>query len=225
MTIGIIDLHTHSFFSDGVLSPAELVQRAVHAGYTGIAITDHVDASNCEHVIGALKNFCLKTNPYLSINVIPGVEITHVPPGQIKELVVFARRAGAKLVVLHGETICEPVPPGTNKAGIEAGIDILAHPGLITAEEAALAAEKGVYLEITARRSHGLGNGRVLEFARKYSAPFVLNTDAHSPGDLFSEEWRKKVAFGAGMTEAEYDTVNKTMKGILQKLAPGYHSV
>ena len=37
----MIDLHTHSFFSDGVLSPSELIRRAVVKGYKAIAITDH----------------------------------------------------------------------------------------------------------------------------------------------------------------------------------------
>jgi putative hydrolase len=225
MVDGIIDLHTHTFFSDGVLSPAELVQRAENAGYAGIALTDHADASNLEYVITSLVAFCRETSRFLSVKVIPGVEITHVPPAQVKELVLRARQAGAVIVVLHGETICEPVAPGTNRAGIEAGIDILAHPGLITEEDVKLAAEKGVYLEISARHSHGLGNGRVLHFARKYHAPLVLNTDTHSPGDLFSTEWHKKVAFGAGMTEEEYDKVNRTMKQILLKLAPENHIV
>jgi putative hydrolase len=225
MNGGIIDLHTHTFFSDGVLSPAELVRRAEYAGYTGIAITDHVDASNLESVITSMIAFCRKTGPFLSVKVIPGVEITQVPPAQVKELVRRARQAGAGIVLLHGETICEPVAPGTNRAGILAGIDILAHPGLITEEDAKLAAEKGVHLEISARHSHGLGNGRVLYYARKYNASLVLNTDTHSPEDLFSAEWHKKVAFGAGMTEEEYDRVNKTMKQILLKLAPDNHPV
>jgi len=37
----MIDLHTHSLFSDGELIPSELVSRAAAAGYRAIAITDH----------------------------------------------------------------------------------------------------------------------------------------------------------------------------------------
>jgi len=47
----MIDLHTHSFFSDGVLLPAELVRRAEHIGYSVIGITDHVDQSNLDFVV------------------------------------------------------------------------------------------------------------------------------------------------------------------------------
>ena len=37
----MIDLHTHTFFSDGVLIPSELFQRARAKGYHTIAVTDH----------------------------------------------------------------------------------------------------------------------------------------------------------------------------------------
>ena len=184
---GIIDLHTHTFFSDGLLSPAELVRQAEHRGYSAIAITDHVDASNIEHVLSSMIKFCKQTQPFYNMTILPGCEITHVPPKQIKSLVTLARSMGAGIVVLHGETICEPVPPGTNLAGIKAGIDILAHPGLITEEEVKLATERGVYLEISGRHSHGLGNGRVFQLARKFSAQCALNTDTNAPGDLFTQ--------------------------------------
>ena len=36
------DFHTHTFLSDGVLAPTELIQRAVNKGYKVIAVTDHV---------------------------------------------------------------------------------------------------------------------------------------------------------------------------------------
>jgi len=221
----MIDLHTHTFFSDGLLSPAELVRRAEYNNYRAIAITDHVDSSNIDSVIVRICRFCEETQPFLKIKLIPGIELTHIPVGQISNLVRKARLKGAKLIVLHGETVCEPVPPGTNKAGIEAGVDILAHPGLITEKEARLAASKGVFLEISGRYSHGLGNGHVLQLARKVKAKFILNTDAHAPGDLFTPEWRKKVAFGAGMTDSELSSVDQDMKLLVQKCIPEYFNV
>ena len=47
----MIDLHTHSLFSDGELLPSELIRRAYITGYTALAITDHVDSSNIDFVI------------------------------------------------------------------------------------------------------------------------------------------------------------------------------
>ena len=51
----MIDLHTHSLYSDGELIPAELWRRAQVKGYRYLAITDHVDASNFEVVLPASK--------------------------------------------------------------------------------------------------------------------------------------------------------------------------
>jgi hypothetical protein len=56
--------------------------------------------------------------------LIPGVELTSVPPRKIAALAEKARSLGAKWVVVHGETIMEPVAPGTNRAAIEAKADL-----------------------------------------------------------------------------------------------------
>jgi putative hydrolase len=164
--------------------------------------------------------FARETQAYLKVRIIPGVELTHLPPGQVAGLVRRARQLGARLVVLHGETICEPVALGTNRAGIEAGVDILAHPGLISEEEVRLAASSGVHLEISARYSHGLGNGRVAALAREAGALLVIDSDAHSPSDLLSPNVREKVAFGAGLTADEVERINKTMISLVEKLVP-----
>jgi putative hydrolase len=216
----MIDLHTHTFLSDGVLGPAELVRRAEHAGYRAIGITDHADASNLDDLISALVQFVRETQPFMKIRIIPGVELTHVPPGQISGLVRRARQLGARLVLVHGESVCEPVALGTNRAGIEAGIDVLAHPGIISEEEVRLAASNGVCLEISARFCHGLGNGRVVSLARDAGAAMVINSDAHSPSDILTPNWRERVAFGSGLTADEMERINKTMISLVEKLVP-----
>ncbi|MBI5816667.1 MAG: histidinol phosphate phosphatase domain-containing protein [Nitrospinae bacterium] len=198
----MIDLHTHSLFSDGELIPSELVRRAEAIGYRTIAITDHVDYSNYGAVIPAIARFAAEM-AVAPIKVLPGAEITHAPPWQIGKLVRLCREAGAKIVVVHGETIVEPVAPGTNKAAIEACVDILAHPGLISEEEAALAAKNGVALEISGRGGHSFTNGHVAAIARKCGAGLVFNTDTHSPRDLMGRQTATGVARGAGMTEEE----------------------
>ncbi|MFO7596138.1 MAG: histidinol phosphate phosphatase domain-containing protein [Desulfocurvibacter africanus] len=200
----MFDLHTHSIFSDGVLIPAELARRARTAGYRGIAITDHVDASTMGMVIDGLKKMTRQYGPLMDLDILLGVEITHVPPGLIPDMIQEARALGAQLVVVHGETIVEPVATGTNLAAIEGGCDVLAHPGLITPQEAALAAERGVHLEITTRKGHSLTNGHVAVLAREAGAMLVIDNDAHEPGDLVSREMRKKIALGAGLSLDEY---------------------
>ncbi|TVR01263.1 MAG: histidinol phosphate phosphatase domain-containing protein [Desulfovibrionales bacterium] len=200
----MIDLHTHTLFSDGALLPAELARRAKAAGYQAMAFTDHVDSSNLFLVLENVGRVAAQGAAYLGLDILLGVELTHVPPGLIPELVATARMNGAQLVLAHGETIVEPVERGTNLAAIDAGVDILAHPGLITPEEMELAVERGVYLEITTRKGHSLTNGHVAAMARRFGAKLVINNDAHAPEDLVSRDRRQRVALGAGLTQDEY---------------------
>ena len=214
----MIDLHTHSIFSDGELIPAELAQRAHAAGYKVIAITDHVDHSNIDFIIPRIIRVCSKITEDGKIKVLPGVEITHVAPAQIADLADEARKLGAKVIVVHGQTIVEPVPAGTNLAALKSPIDILAHPGILTEEEARLAADRGIYLEITTRRGHSFANGHVAQIARKFKAGLVLNNDAHSPADFAGSEKALSIARGAGMTDDEISAMFENSRRMVQKL-------
>jgi histidinol phosphatase-like PHP family hydrolase len=196
----MIDLHTHSTFSDGELIPSELVRRAVFHGYTAIAITDHVDFTNVEHILSCMKNIKSLEDDY-DIRIFPGVELTHVPPGKMPKLVDMARKLGAEIVVVHGETTVEPVPPGTNHTAVTLDIDILAHPGLITVEDAELARDNGICLEITSRNGHNRTNGHVARIAKETGASLVVDTDTHAPHDLITDEVALKIAMGAGLDE------------------------
>jgi histidinol phosphatase-like PHP family hydrolase len=198
------DLHTHTIFSDGELIPSELLRRAEVIGLKAIAFTDHADASNIDFIISKIIKVCNELNKLKKIKCLPGVEITHCPPPSIQSLVKKARNLGAKVVVVHGETIVEPVEKGTNIAAIRSRVDILAHPGLITDDEVKEAVKNGVFLEISGRKGHSLGNGHVVNMAKKYGAKLIVNSDAHSPDDLASPQILKKIALGAGVTEKEY---------------------
>ncbi len=213
----MIDLHTHSIFSDGELIPAESSQRAFAAGYKTIAITDHADFSNIDLILPRIIKVSAKITMRGKIQVIPGVELTHVDPADIGILAAEARNLGAKIVIVHGETITEPVPDGTNLAAISAGVDILAHPGLISDQEAALAAEKGIYLEITTRRGHAFANGHVVQMARKYNVKLVLNNDAHAPGDFVGIKMATSVAKGAGLSDEEIAIMFENSKKLVQR--------
>ena len=213
----MIDLHTHSIFSDGELVPSELAQRACAAGYSTIAITDHADHSNIDFIIPRIIRVCEIITAKGNIQVLPGLELTHVDPADIAPLVSEARKLGAKILIVHGETLTEPVPPGTNLAAIQAGADILAHPGLITEEEGRLAASKGVYLEITTRRGHSLTNGHVASVARKCGALLVLNNDTHAPGDFVGPQMAANIARGAGMSEEEVNAMFNNSKNLIQR--------
>ncbi|HXK44602.1 MAG TPA: histidinol phosphate phosphatase domain-containing protein [bacterium] len=216
----MIDLHTHSLLSDGVLLPSELARRAEEKGYIAMAITDHVDASNFDYVIPAIVKFCEAINKSMEIKVVPGCEITHVPPQDIKDLVKECRKCGAKIVVVHGETPVEPVKKGTNSAALESDIDILAHPGLLTEQEATVAASKKIAIEITTRKGHSLGNGNVAKLWKKYQFPVVLDTDTHSPEDLVSINFARTVLMCAGLDQQDTDIVFSTSLSIAKRFFP-----
>ena len=214
----MIDLHTHSILSDGELLPSELARRAVVVGYKIIGISDHADSSNLETVISSLLGLKKRTAYYENITIVPGVEITHVPPHLIGEVIAEARKLGALYVVVHGETLAEPVEEGTNREAILGGADILAHPGLITEEDANLARERGVLLEITARKGHSLSNGHVAKLALKVGAALIYDTDSHSPGDLTREETARKIVMGAGLSVDYFPVMQQNALDLVKRV-------
>jgi len=213
----MIDLHTHSFFSDGELIPSELIRRAEAIGYKAIALTDHVDSSNIDLVVPKIVSALKQLKGFISIEAIPGAEITHAPPQIIHELVKEARHLGARIVVVHGETLVEPVSPGTNRAAIEATADILAHPGIISEEDLLLAKEKGVTLEITSRKGHALSNGYVAKEAMRFGVPLCINTDAHIPSDLITKEFAIRILLASGIEKNRIDSIFDNSKALVQK--------
>lgn len=211
------DLHTHTLLSDGVLLPSELARRAESCGYQTIAFTDHVDASNIESIVAAVIRVCVDINRSSPVRAIPGVEVTHVAPALVADMIALARRLGARLVVVHGETLVEPVAPGTNRAAIEGGADILAHPGLLSREDAMRAKERGVAVEISARRGHCLGNGRTALLWREYRFPLVVDSDAHASEDLLPASFAVQVLQGSGIAAAETDGILETGRTIAMR--------
>lgn len=216
---GMIDLHSHTLLSDGVLVPSELVRRAEVKGYTVLAITDHVDVSNVTQVVGQLVTACEKLNGRTKVKVIPGCEVTHVPLALMEEVVVNARAAGAQLVVVHGETVAEPVLPGTNRRALELDIDVLAHPGLISKTDAALAAKQGIALELSTRRGHCWANGHVARMALEVGARLIIDTDSHAPEDLVTRDQAEAIAQGAGLRAADVAKLFTTAAQLVDRTA------
>lgn len=212
-----IDLHTHTFYSDGVLIPSELVYRCKLAGCEAVAITDHVDYTNYKTAVKVIKEAAPRLSDRYGIEVLPGAEITYVPPEDIAEIVRDVRAAGARIVVVHGETPAENVPPGTNLSAIKAGCDILAHPGYITEEEALLAAQNEVFLELTTRAGHKEANNIVAQRALKAGAKLVINTDGHAPADIISEEKVMDILNVCGMDRDYYNTLIGNSRELIKR--------
>jgi len=191
--------------SDGELICSEQIRRAQTHGYAAIAISDHVDESNIDFVLSSLTKFVDNESSFFEgIKILKGVEITHVPPLLIDKLAKHAKENGADIVLVHGETIVEPVFQKTDYYAVSSKyVDILAHPGLITEEEVALAASNGVFLELSARKGHSLSNGHVAKLAQKYDAKLLVNSDAHGPDDFLDYDFSLKVAMSAGLNKEE----------------------
>ena len=201
-----IDFHIHSIFCDGMLLPAAIAREAEVKGHSAIAISDHVDASNLEEVLAALTKFVKKQGKTLPVQVLPGVELSYLRPDLIKDYAKRARKLGAKIVIVHGQSPVEPVIPGTNIESVKLKglVDILAHPGnTLTEEEAVLAKENGIYLELSTRRGHKEGNRHVAQMAMKTGAKLLVNTDSHNETDMITQEQAYQVALDAGLTEEE----------------------
>lgn len=196
----LFDFHMHTTLSDGVLLPMELLRRAIAQGYTAMGMSDHSSASTMERVIAEARRDCDLALQYWNFHALAGVELTHCPPEAIADLAAQAKAFGAQYVVVHGETLVEPVPPGTNLAACMCSdVDVLGHPGMIIPEAIAASVENSVFIEITRRQGHCLGNGHVARLCIEAGAAMIVDTDTHTPGDLLTENFARTVALGAGI--------------------------
>ena len=211
------NLHAHTFLSDGELLPSEVAVRYQDKGYKTIAITDHADYSNIKQISKAIVEFCKRWPKNSTIKVLPGVELTHLPPEQFKPLAALARKAGIKIIIAHGETPVEPVAKNTNHLALLADIDILAHPGLISDEDTQLAKKRGIFLEITSRRGHRQANAHVIKQAGKFGAKLILNNDSHSPEDIISPAELINVGLDLGLTQNAIDKIYQDVKELIIK--------
>lgn len=201
----LYDFHTHTFNSDGILSPIELIRRAFVKGYSAIAITDHVALGSLGRVIKETSDDCALARDYWDILAIPGVELTHIPPRAIPEVAKKAKEMGAWLVVVHGETSVEPVEKGTNLAAVQSPyVDILAHPGLITIEEASLAAQNNIFLELTSRSGHSASNAHVASVSQQTKARLLVNSDAHDESNLLTPSLLESILRQANVNQRQH---------------------
>jgi putative hydrolase len=211
------NLHAHTFLSDGDLLPSEVAVRYQDKGYKVIAITDHADYSNIKQIVKSITEFCKRWPKNSLIKVLPGVELTHLPPQQFKPLAALARKEGIKIIIAHGETPVEPVAEETNHLALLADIDILAHPGLISDVDAQLAKDRGIFLEITSRKGHRQTNAHVINQARKFGAKLILNNDSHTPEDIISPAELTQVGLDFGLTQNEINKIKDDVKILLTR--------
>lgn len=216
------DFHAHTFLTDGNAAATDMWHQAVQIGHRALAITDHLYTEDPRPMMERLlqEQAAFEVEGF---STLVGVEISMNPPRRIAQTAKAARKAGAQIVIVHGETPVEPVPAGTNHAAVESNeVDLLAHPGLLTEEDAELARSHGVVLELTPRRGHSWGNGLVAMLALKVGAELVVDSDAHDLDQLLTQERARKVAQGAGVPLHHVTrTLTEAPSRLLQRLQKG----
>lgn len=218
-----IDFHSHSYLSDGRTSPTEMWREAEALDHRALAVTDHLSLEDPKPLLDRLRREAGAWERG-GFRPLVGVELTYLPPPRIAETARAARRAGAEIVIVHGESIVERVvPSGTNRAAVESGeIDILAHPGLLTARDAERAHAQGVVLEISGKDGHSLCNGHVVREALAAGAELVVDSDAHRPESLLPANRARAIALGSGVPVRSVSRVlHSTPDRLIRRLTGG----
>jgi hypothetical protein len=76
----MLELHSHTTFSDGTLTPGDLVDAAIKAGVKALAITDHDTLAGWEQAIKAAGS---------NLEIVPGVELSTVENGKSLHVLGF----------------------------------------------------------------------------------------------------------------------------------------
>jgi len=85
------DLHLHTTFSDGTMTPAEVVRLCVERGLKVISVSDHDTTNGLPETFEVAKSFP-------DLTVIPGIELsTDVPGGEIHVLGYFVDHKDVEL--------------------------------------------------------------------------------------------------------------------------------
>ncbi len=159
----MIDLHTHSTFSDGSLTPEELVEEACYAGLSGIALTDHDTTAGVPRFMAVCKS--------KGITGVPGVEISlSVSKGTMHMLGYFVDPACAVLeealthircgrsernVAIVAALVGLGMPITLEEAAAYAGEDVVGRPHIARAM-----CDKGYVRTTTEAFDRYLGKGR-----------------------------------------------------------------
>jgi DNA polymerase (family 10) len=195
------DLHTHSEWSDGGNTVAEMVAGAADFGHDYIAITDHATGPGMVGGVGVddetLREQLAEVEAVADgaeIDVFSGVEANIAADGTIS----VADDLLAELDVVVASPHAALDGDGTDRlvaAAQHPDVDIIGHPtgrylnrrsGLdIDVERlATAAAEAGTALEVNASPARLDLDGYAVKAAVEAGATIAIDTDAHSPGSF-----------------------------------------
>ena len=130
----VYDLHTHTFYSDGALAPAELVVRAAANGVQVLALTDHDVTDGVPEAQAAAQQAGITLVPGVEISVTWGAQTVHVVGLQI-DITHAGLQAGLARLREFREWRAEEIGRRLAKAGIPGaseGARALALRGLVS---------------------------------------------------------------------------------------------
>jgi DNA polymerase (family 10) len=197
------DLHTHTGWSDGDNTIAEMIEGAAEFGHDYIAITDHATGPGMVGGVGVPDGelreqlseiHAAAEDAAADIDVFAGVEANIADDGTIS--VADDLLADLDLVVASPHASLDG--DGTDRlvaAAEHPAVDIVGHPtgrylnrrpGLDVDVErlASAAAEHGTALEVNANPARLDLSGGAVKTAIEAGATITINTDAHRPGDF-----------------------------------------
>lgn len=167
----IIDLHTHSNRSDGVLAPAELVGRAASAGVGVLALTDHDTTAGLDDAAAAATAAGIRLVPGVEISAswraqaihVLGLWIDPAAPSLIAQLAAQAARRHTRMGKICARLTQLGLP------GDELLAAVTALPGLPTRAHLAQAMVAGGHVgRADAAFRQYLGKGKAAHFAAEW---------------------------------------------------------
>lgn len=222
----MIDFHVYIGHGPGLgisggMLPAEAMACAKQAGYQALGLILRTDGSNLyglstlEHLAGQIDQLAI----YLDIQAILGVELVNVPSALLPQRVEQARRAGAKLVLVQGDT--PGGLPGVNAAfsAVEACADIISNPGLIDEPSAAFAAERSVALEISGNPQQAFCNAHVAKMAEKCGCPLITGGGIRNPHDILTRQGWDYICKGANINLELMNKIQQDCRMLLNRLS------
>lgn len=84
--MSLVDMHIHSYYTDGTMSPQEILKEAVRKGIGTLAVTDHDVLEGARELLRLVQQMPGEGSPEsgregMEVHVIPGVELTGVQDG------------------------------------------------------------------------------------------------------------------------------------------------
>lgn len=96
----MLELHCHTTYSDGTLTPTELVTEASKAGVKALAITDHDTLGGWEEAVAAAASYSMEIVPGVELSTVYNKRSLHIlgfyPQKQLLEVPLQERLAGRK---------------------------------------------------------------------------------------------------------------------------------